>query len=83
MNKWILGARPRTLPAAIAPVVVATALVGADFNWFRAALALKVATTTGAIAAGSVRGRAPSIHLFIWYFLCQSLAINFSNTEQG
>jgi 1,4-dihydroxy-2-naphthoate octaprenyltransferase len=42
MNKWILGARPRTLPAAIAPVVVATALVGADFNWFRAALALKV-----------------------------------------
>jgi 1,4-dihydroxy-2-naphthoate octaprenyltransferase len=43
MNKWILGARPRTLPAAIAPVVVATALVGTDFNWFRAALALKVA----------------------------------------
>ena len=43
MNKWILGARPRTLPAAIAPVVVASALVGADFNWFRAALALKVA----------------------------------------
>ena len=43
MNKWILGTRPRTLPAAIAPVVVATALVGADFNWFRAALALKVA----------------------------------------
>lgn len=43
MNKWILGARPRTLPAAIAPVVVATAMVGADFDWFRAALALKVA----------------------------------------
>ena len=43
MNKWILGARPRTLPAAIAPVVVASALAGADFNWFRAALALKVA----------------------------------------
>jgi 1,4-dihydroxy-2-naphthoate octaprenyltransferase len=42
MNKWVLGARPRTLPAAIAPVVVASALAGADFNWFRAALALKV-----------------------------------------
>ncbi len=42
MNKWILGARPRTLPAAIAPVVVATALAGTDWNWFRAALALKV-----------------------------------------
>jgi 1,4-dihydroxy-2-naphthoate octaprenyltransferase len=42
MNKWVLGARPRTLPAAIAPVVVASALAGTDFNWFRAALALKV-----------------------------------------
>jgi len=42
MNKWLLGARPRTLPAAIAPVVVASALAGSDFNWFRAALALKV-----------------------------------------
>ena len=42
MNKWILGARPRTLPAAIAPVVVASALAGTDFNWFRTALALKV-----------------------------------------
>ena len=42
MNKWILGARPRTLPAAIAPVVVASALAGSDFNWFRAVLALKV-----------------------------------------
>jgi 1,4-dihydroxy-2-naphthoate octaprenyltransferase len=42
MTKWVLGARPRTLPAAIAPVVVASALAGPDFNWFRAALALKV-----------------------------------------
>ncbi len=42
MNKWVLGARPRTLPAAIAPVVVASSLAGPDFNWFRAALALKV-----------------------------------------
>ena len=42
MNKWILGARPRTLPAAIAPVVIASALAGSDFNWLRAALALKV-----------------------------------------
>jgi 1,4-dihydroxy-2-naphthoate octaprenyltransferase len=30
------------LPAAIAPIVVASALAGPDFNWFRAALALKV-----------------------------------------
>jgi 1,4-dihydroxy-2-naphthoate octaprenyltransferase len=42
MNKWVLGARPRTLAAAIAPVVVASALAGSDFNWFRAALALNV-----------------------------------------
>jgi 1,4-dihydroxy-2-naphthoate octaprenyltransferase len=42
MNKWVLGARPRTLPAAIAPVVVASALAGSDFSWFRATLALNV-----------------------------------------
>jgi len=41
MNKWILGARPRTLPAAIAPVVVATALVAPDFNRFRGASCIK------------------------------------------
>ena len=42
MNKWILGARPRTLPAAIAPVLVATALAGDDYQSSRAALALLV-----------------------------------------
>ena len=42
MNKWVLGARPRTLPAAIAPVVVASTLAGSDFSWFRATLALNV-----------------------------------------
>ncbi len=42
MNKWILGARPRTLPASIAPVLVATALAGPDLDWFRATLALQV-----------------------------------------
>lgn len=43
MNKWILGARLRTLSAAIAPVLVASALAGSSFNWFRALLALQVA----------------------------------------
>ena len=43
MNKWILGARPRTLAAAIAPVLVALALVESDIDWVRALLALKVA----------------------------------------
>jgi len=42
VNKWILGARVRTLPAAIAPVVVASALAGSEFNWSRATLALMV-----------------------------------------
>ncbi len=42
MNKWILGARPRTLPASIAPVLVASALAGSEFNSFRALLALQV-----------------------------------------
>ncbi|MBP6147974.1 MAG: 1,4-dihydroxy-2-naphthoate polyprenyltransferase [Candidatus Planktophila sp.] len=43
MNKWILGARPRTLPAAIAPVAVATALAGSDASLLPALLALFVA----------------------------------------
>lgn len=42
MNKWILGARPRTLPAAFAPVVVATALAGEDSSLIAALLALFV-----------------------------------------
>jgi 1,4-dihydroxy-2-naphthoate octaprenyltransferase len=42
VNKWIIGARPRTLPAAIAPVVVATALAGSNASLAPAALALIV-----------------------------------------
>ncbi len=42
MNKWVIGARPRTLPAAVAPVVVATALAGSDALLFPALLALIV-----------------------------------------
>jgi len=42
MNKWIIGARLRTLPAAIAPVVVATALAGSDAALLPALLALVV-----------------------------------------
>ena len=45
MNKWIVGARPRTLPAAIAPVVVATALAGSDADFIAAGLALVVSLT--------------------------------------
>lgn len=39
---WVDGARPRTLPAAIAPVIVATALAGDSFNPLTALLALIV-----------------------------------------
>ena len=45
MKLWILGARPRTLAAAIAPVLVGTALafpVGVTLNWLNALLALVV-----------------------------------------
>lgn len=54
MNRWILGARPRTLPAAVVPVAVGTAVVFGDSDeavvWWRAlaalvvSLALQVAT---------------------------------------
>lgn len=39
---WIAGARPRTLPAAIAPVVVATSLADKESNAIAALLALTV-----------------------------------------
>lgn len=42
MNKWVLGARPRTLPAAVAPVLVATASAGSQMSAPRALLALVV-----------------------------------------
>ena len=42
MNTWVIGARPRTLPAAVAPVVVATALAGSDASLLPALLALIV-----------------------------------------
>jgi len=42
LNKWILGARLRTLPAAIAPVLVATAYAGSDWDPLRALSALFV-----------------------------------------
>jgi 1,4-dihydroxy-2-naphthoate octaprenyltransferase len=42
INIWIQGARPRTLPAAIAPVIVATVLAGKDWAPVQALLALVV-----------------------------------------
>jgi len=42
MNKWIAGARPKTLPAAIAPVAVGTALAGKEIDPLLALLALLV-----------------------------------------
>lgn len=41
MNKWILGARVKTLPAAIAPVIVGTSLAD-QINFINALLALIV-----------------------------------------
>lgn len=41
-NTWVIGARPRTLPAAIAPVVVGTVLAGAHARIVPALLALLV-----------------------------------------
>ena len=40
MNRWVAGARPRTLPAAIAPVLVATSLAGSNADFAMAGLAL-------------------------------------------
>ncbi len=42
MNVWVKGARPRTLPAAVTPVLVATSLARGDAILSRALLALIV-----------------------------------------
>ena len=41
MNKWVLGARVKTLPAAVAPVLVGTSFAP-KINWLNAGLALIV-----------------------------------------
>jgi 1,4-dihydroxy-2-naphthoate octaprenyltransferase len=44
-SRWVVGARPRTLPAALAPVLVGTAVAAGQGHviWWRAAAALVVA----------------------------------------
>jgi len=42
LNEWVGGARPKTLLAAVAPVLVGTSLEGVSFNPVRALLALIV-----------------------------------------
>lgn len=44
MKKWVVGARPRTLPAAVVPVLVGAACASGDAGaaWWRAGLALVV-----------------------------------------
>ena len=66
MNVWIAGARPRTLPAAVVPVLVGTACAVGEVDggliWWRAvaamvvALALQVATNYANDYSDGVRG---------------------------
>jgi len=42
LNKWIIGARIKTLPAAISPVLIGTSYAE-KINWINASLALAVA----------------------------------------
>jgi 1,4-dihydroxy-2-naphthoate octaprenyltransferase len=46
VNRWVVGARPRTLPAAVVPVVVGTAAAAGEGDgivWWRAGAAMVVA----------------------------------------
>jgi 1,4-dihydroxy-2-naphthoate polyprenyltransferase len=47
VNRWVLGARPRTLPAAVVPVIVGTAAAAGSrpggLQWWRAGAAMVVA----------------------------------------
>ena len=64
-NRWVVGARPRTLPASVVPVIVGTAAafgLGDHVRWWRAvlaavvALALQVATNYANDYSDGVRG---------------------------
>src|SRR5439155_22427945 len=63
-NRWAAGARPRTLPAAVVPVLVGTAVASAqgDVNWWRAlaarivALAIQVGTNYANDYHDGIRG---------------------------
>ena len=64
MNRWLAGARPRTLPAAVVPVVVGTAVASAEGSvvWWRAvaamvaALAIQVGTNYANDYHDGIRG---------------------------
>lgn len=64
MNRWVAGARPRTLPAAVVPVLVGTACAhgNASIIWWRAgaalvvSLALQIATNYANDYSDGVRG---------------------------
>jgi 1,4-dihydroxy-2-naphthoate octaprenyltransferase len=62
LKPWILGARPKTLPAAIAPVIVATAYAGdsarfeSGFAALMVAIALQVAVNYANDYSDGVRG---------------------------
>ena len=65
-NRWVVGARPRTLPAAVVPVLVGTAMAvgepGGGIVWWRfaatlvVALAIQIATNYVNDYADGVRG---------------------------
>ena len=63
LRRWVLAARPRTLPAAAVPVVVGTALIRPEsFNWLNSglcivvALALQIGTNYANDYSDGVRG---------------------------
>lgn len=83
-RKWVLGARPRTLPAAIAPVLVGTAAAAGDCGPLggSASRAESVAHTLQCLAAGRSGGPENGFvasgplatdllkGLTVWTFLC-------------
>ena len=76
MRRWILGARLRTLPAAVVPVIVGTSVAaGGEIIWWRAAaalvvaVALQVATNYANDLSDGVRGTdgpQPSVPFASW-----------------
>src|SRR2546429_687519 len=61
--EWFAGARPRTLGAALSPVLVGTAAAYADADtviWWRAVAALVVARGRAGVGGGAGAGALPA-----------------------